>query len=70
MFYLLEINYSPNRKYSIILLSVRFSEILAVDENKQVLVYLVAALLQITEDHLSSQYQDDYEPLIADELLD
>jgi hypothetical protein len=54
----------------IILLSLRFSQILAADENKQVSVYLVAALLEIIEGHLSSQYKDGYEPLIADEELD
>jgi hypothetical protein len=43
---------------------------LAADENKQVFVYLVAALLELIEGHLSSQYQDDYEPLIADKELD
>jgi hypothetical protein len=48
-------------------LFVRFSEILAPDENKQVFVYLVARLLETIEDLLSSQYQDGYEPLIADE---
>jgi hypothetical protein len=38
--------------------------------NKQVFVYLVAALLKITEDRISSQYQEGYKPLIADEELD
>jgi hypothetical protein len=51
-------------------LSLRFSEILAADENKQVFVYMVAELLEIIKDHLSSQYRDGYEPLIADEELD
>jgi hypothetical protein len=55
------------KSITIILLSLRFSEILAADENRQVFVYLVAAL-EIIEDHLSSQYQDGYEPFIADEL--
>jgi hypothetical protein len=49
-------------------LSLRFSEILAVDDKKQVFVYLAAVLLEIIEDHLSTQYQDGYEPLPADGL--
>jgi hypothetical protein len=36
----------------IILLCLRFSEVLAADENKQVFAYLVAALLEIIESHL------------------
>jgi hypothetical protein len=56
------------KNMAIILLFLRFNEVLAADENKQVFAYLVAVLLEITEDRLSSQYQDGYEPLIADEL--
>jgi hypothetical protein len=48
---------------TILLLSLRFSEILAAEEKKQVFVYLVAVLLEIIE---NSQYQDGYEPLTAD----
>jgi hypothetical protein len=48
-------------------LSLRFNAILAADENKQVFVYLATGLLEIIQDNLSSQYQDGYGPLIADE---
>jgi hypothetical protein len=47
---------------TIILLYLRFSEILAADENRQVFEYLVRASFEITEVHVSSQYQDGYEP--------
>jgi hypothetical protein len=63
-------NYTPNTNITIILLSLRFSDILAADENKQVFVYVAALLLEIIEGHLSPQYQDGYKPLTADEELD
>jgi chromatin segregation and condensation protein Rec8/ScpA/Scc1 (kleisin family) len=58
------------KNISIIMLSLRFSEILADDENKLVFVYLFAALLETIKDHPSSLCKDGYEPFIAVEGLD